>query len=57
MPLTPAKCTQCGAVLEVDNNKDAAICNFCGTPFIVEKAIETNRKKNSIGYKVIKNDR
>ncbi len=25
--------------------------------FIVEKAIETNRKKNSIGYKVIKNDR
>jgi hypothetical protein len=39
MPLTPAKCTQCGASLQVDPSKDAAICEFCGTPFIVEKAI------------------
>ena len=39
MPLVAAKCTSCGAALTVDNSKDAAICEFCGTPFIVEKAI------------------
>ncbi len=39
MPLISAKCTQCGAPLEVDSAKDAAICPFCNTPFIVEKAI------------------
>lgn len=39
MTLVPAKCTQCGAVLEVNNDADAAICKYCGTPFIVEKAI------------------
>lgn len=40
MPFVPAKCTQCGANLAVDNEKDAAICQFCGTPFITEKAIQ-----------------
>lgn len=39
MPLVNAKCTNCGANLKVDNNKDAAICEFCGSAFIVEKAI------------------
>lgn len=39
MPLVPAKCTQCGANLEVDPTKDAAICPACNTPFITEKAI------------------
>ena len=39
MPLVPAKCTQCGASLQVDNSLDAAVCQFCNTPFIVEKAI------------------
>ncbi|MBQ3065358.1 MAG: hypothetical protein IJC98_03880 [Clostridia bacterium] len=39
MPLVPAKCTSCGAQLTVDNTKDAAICEFCNTPYIVEKAI------------------
>ena len=39
MPLVAAKCTSCGAALTVDNSKEAAICEFCGTPFIVEKAI------------------
>lgn len=39
MALVAAKCTNCGANLTVDNSKDAAICEFCGTPFIVEKAI------------------
>ena len=39
MPLVPAKCTNCGGILEVDNTKDAAICPYCGSAFIVEKAI------------------
>ena len=39
MPLVPATCTSCGAQLTVDNTKDAAICEYCNTPYIVEKAI------------------
>lgn len=39
MPLVSAKCTNCGAKLEVDDTKDAAICAYCGSPYIVEKAI------------------
>lgn len=39
MGFVPAICTQCGAQLEVDNTQEAAICKYCGTPFIVEKAI------------------
>ena len=35
----PAICTQCGASLEVDPSQEAAVCKYCGTPFIVEKAI------------------
>lgn len=45
MPLVPAKCTQCGSNVEVDDSKEAAICSHCGTPFIVEKAI-TNYNVN-----------
>ena len=37
--LVPAKCTQCGAELEVDPNQEAAVCKYCGTPFIVSRAI------------------
>jgi DNA-directed RNA polymerase subunit RPC12/RpoP len=39
MKLVSAKCTQCGACLEVDNKKEAAVCNYCGSAFVVEKAI------------------
>ena len=39
MSLVAAKCTQCGADIKVDNEKDAGICEHCGTAFIVEKAI------------------
>ena len=28
MPLVNAKCTNCGANLQVDNTKDAAICRI-----------------------------
>ena len=40
MPLAQAKCRNCGAVLEVDTSKEAAVCPYCGTPYIVEKAIK-----------------
>ena len=38
--LVPAICTQCGAKLEVDPTKDAAVCQYCNTPFVVQKAVE-----------------
>jgi tetratricopeptide (TPR) repeat protein len=49
MPLVAAKCTQCGASLEVDAAQDAAICKHCGTPFIVEKAISNYNTVNVYG--------
>ncbi len=39
MGLIPAKCTNCGANIQVDESKDAGICEACGTAFITEKAI------------------
>ncbi len=36
----PAKCTSCGAELSVDPSQEAAVCNYCGTPFIVSKAVQ-----------------
>lgn len=39
MGLVAAKCTQCGANVKVDDTKEAGICEFCGTAFITEKAI------------------
>ncbi len=48
MSLVEAKCTNCGAKMEVDNTKEAAICPNCNSAFIVEKAINniTNNIKN-----------
>lgn len=37
--LVPAKCTNCGGELTVDPTQEAAVCQFCGTPFIVSKAV------------------
>lgn len=48
MPLAQAKCTNCGANLEIDDTKDAAICPYCGTAFIVEKAINNYNTTNQI---------
>lgn len=39
MPLVPAICTQCGGQLKVDDAAEAAVCPYCNTPFVVEKAI------------------
>lgn len=57
MPLVNAKCTNCGANLEVDNTKDAANCPYCGAAYIVEKAINnyniTNNTTNNISADVV----
>lgn len=39
MSLVPAKCTNCGGELQIDNTKDAAVCPYCGSAFIIEKAV------------------
>lgn len=39
MGFVAAKCTECGADIEVDDTKEAGICKYCGTAFINEKAI------------------
>lgn len=39
MALVAAKCTQCGANIEIDDTHEAGICKYCGTAFITEKAI------------------
>lgn len=48
MPLIMAKCTNCGGELEVDSVKEAAVCKYCGTPFITEKAV--NNYNNRIEH-------
>lgn len=40
MNLIPGICSQCGATLSVDKSKEAMICPYCNTPFVVEKAIQ-----------------
>ena len=48
MPFIEAKCTNCGAVLPVDKDRDAWVCGYCGTPFIVEKAVNLYNTTNNI---------
>ena len=45
--LVPAVCTQCGAALEVDPTQEAAVCKYCNTPFIVDKAIQNYNIQNA----------
>ena len=53
MPLVEAKCPNCGASLSVDNSKEAAVCDFCGTPYIVEKAVTGAISNSTINNSVI----
>ena len=57
MPLVPAKCTNCGATLQVDDSRHQFICRYCGSSFLVEKAIAnyitTNNVTNNIHAEVI----
>lgn len=50
MPLVPATCTQCGATLTLDPaQRTAAVCPFCGTPFVVEQAVAYYTSQTSVG--------
>lgn len=35
-----AKCTECGAIISVNENKDAGICPYCNTAYVTKKAIQ-----------------
>ncbi|MCL2861919.1 MAG: hypothetical protein FWE22_05880 [Firmicutes bacterium] len=48
-----AKCTACNASIEVDDEKDAGICNFCGTAFVTQKVI--NEHHTHVTKNVTKN--
>ncbi len=37
--LVPALCPKCGGILQVEDSQEAAVCQYCSTPFIAEKAI------------------
>lgn len=39
-PLVPAKCTNCGGVLEISPTSEAAVCPFCKSAFVVKQAIQ-----------------
>lgn len=39
MPFVKAQCENCQGLLEVDPSKKAAICPYCGTPYVVQDAI------------------
>ena len=53
MSIVAATCTNCGANVNVESTKDAAICQYCGTPFIVEKAIHNYQVMNNISGSVV----
>lgn len=48
--LIKAQCTNCGATLDVNQNMDAAICPFCNTPYVVEKAVNLYKTENHNKY-------
>lgn len=54
MNLVKAKCPICGGELDVNAEAECLVCKFCGSPFIVEKAINnyntsvTNNVTNNI---------
>lgn len=47
MGMIPAKCTNCGANIQVDETKEAGICEACGTAFITEKAVNNYNISNT----------
>lgn len=52
MSLVAAKCTECGAQIEVDSSKEGGVCKYCGTSFLTEKVINnyiTNVQNNFDG--------
>ena len=48
MSFVAAKCTQCGANIEVDDSKDAGTCRNCGTAYVTQKAIHNYNISNNL---------
>lgn len=53
MAMIPAKCTNCGANIQVDESKEAGICEACGTAFITEKVINNYNTINNYHADVV----
>lgn len=53
MGLVVARCTQCGANIEVDDTKEVGICKCCGTAFVTEKAINNYNVTNNISAQIV----
>jgi hypothetical protein len=43
----PGICPKCGGQLKVDPSQEAAVCEYCGTPFVVQKAINQYNVQNA----------
>ena len=43
--IVPALCIQCGGTVEVDPKSETAKCPFCGTTFLLEKAVNNYNVK------------
>lgn len=56
MPWLPGKCPNCGGMLKVDSTKDAAVCEYCGSPFVTEKAIINFNNPNIYANNVVINN-
>lgn len=50
MPLLPAKCPECGGLIEVTSEKKAGLCQYCGQPFVVEDAVNNFNQYFNITY-------
>ena len=50
MAVLPAKCPECGGLIEVDSEKKAANCKFWGCAFIVDEAINNFNTYFNITY-------
>lgn len=39
MNIVTAKCTNCGATLKINSETNEGVCQYCGTPFVTQEAI------------------
>lgn len=54
MAFVPAKCTQCGGQIEVDDTKDAGICKHCGMAYVTEKVIHNHTTIHNVTNNITK---
>ncbi len=50
MALLPAKCPECGGLIEVESENKAANCKYCNSAFIVEEAVNNFNTYFNITY-------